>query len=146
MQVIWKMLSHLFQFSVVLVVIMLGFALFFYSLFAECEIGTCENEELLVFDTYLNSLLLMFDAMLGNVDFMVLESRSIDCQVPNWTLDLGLGVLAFYMMLMAVLMLNLLIAVLTTVYSEVYAKREMEYQLVRTKIAFKNATGVAQVM
>ena len=58
-QIIWAMLFHLARFSVFMLLLMAGFALAFYSLYAECDgdLGTA-------FSTPGVALLSMFKAML----------------------------------------------------------------------------------
>lgn len=139
-------MSHLLQFSVILLVVMLGFCVSLYTLFSECQVdGSDGGEDRAMFDSFDDTILIMFDAMLGNIDFMMLEGKGIYCPGPDWATDLGVMLLAVYMVVMAITLLNLLIAVLSAAHAEVHAKIEEEFQLARTKIIHKTGIAVAQV-
>lgn len=121
-----------------------GFAISFYSLFSGCTSRDPDAPQELVFDTFHGSLLIMFDAMLGNVDLMSFQSDVV-CSNPERMGDLGLLLLASYMVIMAIILLNLLIAILSTVHSDVNQNIEQEYQLARTNTIYKTAKNVIQV-
>ena len=57
-----------------------------------------------------------------------------DCNGPIWEYDAGIALLVLYMVIMAILMLNLLIAVLSTVHDAVNDHSELEFQLSRNQI------------
>lgn len=109
------MLFHLARFSVFLFVIMAGFALTFYSLFFECVRGDLGES----FEDFPSSLLTMFDAMLGGANFSMFDEEASDCKGPSWAHDAGVLLLVLFMIVMAILLLNLLIAVLSTIHDEV---------------------------
>lgn len=144
-QIIWKMVSHLLQFSAILMVVMIGFATSFYSLFSECESDDMDGHDMPSFRSFQGSVIILFDALLGNVDFVAFDSRNIHCPGPAWIPDLGVLLLSLYMIVMAIMLLNLLIAVLSTVHADVYKNVEKEFNLARTKIIYKTAAGVSQV-
>lgn len=111
-QIIWTMLSHLVHFSVFLLVLITSFALTFYGLYSSCVDG---NES---YGTLADALLSMFKAMLGDFDFDDLRP-STDCKHPDFAEDAATALLVIYLVLVAVLFLNLLIAILSTVHAEV---------------------------
>ncbi|CAM9276488.1 unnamed protein product [Scytosiphon promiscuus] len=80
-QIIWTMLSHLGKFSVFLAVLMASFALTFHVLFYKCEE---ENSALFEsFNTFGDSYLTMFKALLGDFDFDSFKHAD-KCYRPGW--------------------------------------------------------------
>ena len=134
------MLFHLFKFSVFLLVLMVGFALAFHSLFSLCTDG----EDMLgeAFGDFWHSLLFMFDAMLGSPGFDMFQNGQ--CEGPAWVLDAGLLLMVVYLVFMIILLLNLLIAVLSTVHADMNINAESEYHLARTSIILKSRQSVEQ--
>lgn len=117
LQVIWKMLFHLGRFSIFLSVIMAGFALSFTSLYSDCT-GMLEEN----FGTFSASMLTLFDSMLGGAEFEAFMKASDDCydyEGAFWIKEAGVFLLSMYLLIMSILLLNLLIAVLSTVHNEV---------------------------
>lgn len=117
----------------------------FFALFSECEVQSghaqsCHSDEH-KFDSFEGSLLIMFDAMLGNVEFDMFDKYDSPCPNPV----VGTLLLALYMIVMTILLLNLLIAVLSTEHSDVYQNIKQEFQLVRAKIIYKSAASINQV-
>lgn len=80
------------------------------------------------------SLLTLFRAMVGNFEFDDIYDDFESCPQPRWARDTGIGLLVFYLIVMAILLLNLLIAVLSTVHSEVYAHSTQEFHLARARV------------
>lgn len=115
-QIIWTMLSHLGKFSVFLAVLMASFALTFHVLFYTCEEGDSALYE--SFNTFGDSYLTMFKAMLGDFDFDSFKHAD-KCYRPGWAEQVGVTLLVLYLAIMAILLLNLLIAVLSTAHADV---------------------------
>lgn len=109
------MLSHLARFSIFLLVVMVGFAITFNSLFAICE-GAVVNDG---FETFRSSLGVMFQSMLGGPKWEMFANSQSICPGPEWALSFGFLLLAMYMLIVVILLLNLLIAVLSTVQAKV---------------------------
>lgn len=65
------------------------------------------------------------------------------CPGPVWKYDAGITLLAVYVVTMSILMLNLLIAVLSTVHDTVHGRSELEFQLARNQFIQRGA-GVVQ--
>lgn len=101
LQVIYMMATVLLQFGIVIGTVLLGFAVAFYSLFRELEGLTLSS-----------ALLDVFKAMLGEVGFFDNFAGT-----PYYTVATLL--LVVYLVIMAIMLLNLLIAVLSTAHSNV---------------------------
>lgn len=108
------MMFHLARFSLFLLVIMIGFSISFFSLFSECDGDVGDN-----FQDFGKSMLTLFHAMLGGGTFEVFEEDYSQCNGGTWMLDAGIFLLVLYLIVMAILLLNLLIAVLSTIHDEV---------------------------
>lgn len=119
LQIVWKMLFHLARFSVFMVVVMVGFALSFLTLFSNCEGELGER-----FEDFGASLLTLFHAMLGGASFDMFDDEIIDCKGASWDHHAGIFLLVAYLIVMSILLLNLLIAVLSTVHDKVSATRK----------------------
>ncbi|CAN0206945.1 unnamed protein product, partial [Hapterophycus canaliculatus] len=130
-QIIWAMLFHLARFSVFMVVVMCSFALAFHSLYSYPNCG--DGDELYeVYGTFHDALLDMFRAMLGDTSFDRFQaSQNVTCTGPSWKFDAGIFILVTYIVIMAILMLNLLIAVLSTVHDKVSENSVTEFHLAR---------------
>lgn len=128
------MLSHLAKFSVFVIVIMASFALSFYVLFGFD--GNCGGEEdpYTFYGTFEKSLLTLFGAMLGDINFEPLLNDCDNDDRPPWYKAASVLLLVYYLVVMAVLLLNLLIAVLSTVHAEVYANARQEFHLARARV------------
>lgn len=109
------MLSHLARFSVFLFVVMASFALAFHAMFFTCD-GDLEPDLHDAFGTFWSSLLTMFQAMFGGFGFDLFNEADA-CNRPSWAYDASVWMLVGYEVIMAILLLNLLIAVLSTVRS-----------------------------
>lgn len=117
-QIILTMLSHLGKFSVFVAVLLASFALTFHALFHTCEKGHLLDE---AYGTFSDAYLTMFRAMLGDFDFERLQSAST-CSIPQWMETIGIALFVLYLATTTVLLLNLLIAVLSTAHTEVRQK------------------------
>lgn len=138
------MISHLAKFSAFFIVVMMGFALAFHALFYTCE-RTEDGEDLMTsFGTFARSLLTTFEAMLGSFDFRLFEEAADECALPPWAYDTGVWMLAVYLVVMVILLLNLLIAVLSTAHTEVYKNAEKEFHLARAKLILQSSRAVAR--
>lgn len=111
-QIIWRMLSHLARFSVFIVVLITSFALTFNVLLGGCESG---NE---AYTTLADAHLTMFKAMLGDFDFEDIMGSN-DCSYPYLTDIAAKILLVLYLVIVTILLMNLLIAILSTVHAEV---------------------------
>lgn len=101
LQVIYMMATVLLQFGIVIGTVLLGFAVAFFSLFRELEGLTLSS-----------ALLDVFKAMLGEVGFF-----DDFAGTPYYTVATLL--LVVYLVIMTIMLLNLLIAVLSTAHSNV---------------------------
>ena len=109
-------MSHLARFTVFLLVVMASFALAFHALFFTCDGVELSSEDALEdeFGTFWRSMLTMFESMLGGFDFDVLLSAH-ECNRPSWAYEASVWLLVGYEIIVAILLLNLLIAVMATV-------------------------------
>ncbi|CAM9739606.1 unnamed protein product, partial [Discosporangium mesarthrocarpum] len=130
--VVFRTLGSLAYFSGILAVVMIGFALTFYSVFRYHQHGNSYNH---TFDKFPSSLLAMFEALLGDFDF---EEPFRDSEHGY----VGKTLLGVYVTVMSIMFLNLLIAVLSTQHSKVDANAEKEAHLSRAVIIHKYADNV----
>lgn len=107
------MLFHLLRFSFFLLVHLIGFAVTFEALFKDCE-----DELGYSFRDFGASILTLFGAMLGGADFTIFDDEICEHGM-YWASEVGVFLLVMYLLVMAILMLNLLIAVLGTIHDEV---------------------------
>lgn len=149
------MLKELVQFSVVLLIVMIGFAVSFRALFGnrtifvERNLDGCDvSDHPLVeaFGTLRSALLTMFQAMLGEFDFELFNASydnedGEDCGSVPYS-EFGIVLLVIYLVIMAVMLLNLLIAVLSTAHSKVYQNASKEFQLARAKLILQSEEDV----
>ncbi|CAN0415828.1 unnamed protein product, partial [Discosporangium mesarthrocarpum] len=130
--VIFRTFSTLAYFSGILVVVMLGFALTFYSLFRFPQYGNLDDHK---FNGFRSSLLTMFEALLGDFDF---EDPFVHSQHGQ----MGKTLLGLYLTVMTIIFLNLLIAVLSTEHSKVDCNAEKEANLSRALMIHKYSCNV----
>lgn len=109
-QIIWTMLSHLAQFSVFILVLISSFALTFHVLLKDCGV----NE----YASLISAHLAMFKAMLGEFEFDDILGSG-ECNYSLLKEEAARVLLAIFLVIVAILLLNLLIAVLSTVHAEV---------------------------
>ncbi|CAM9398894.1 unnamed protein product, partial [Laminaria digitata] len=131
-QIIWAMLFHLVRFSLFMLVVMVSFALAFYSIY-----NTCGDEFDSAYGTFGSSLLTMFKAMLGGA--YSYSGPEVYMKCPPGKYDAGTTLLVLYMVTMAILLLNLLIAVLSTVHNTVHDRVELEFNLSRNQFIQRSA-------
>lgn len=136
------MLSHLARFSVFLVVVMASYALAFHSLYVTCDSANAP-ELAPAFGTFWSSWLFLFGAMLGNFEYSVFDEAE-ECNRPSWAYDVSVWMLVTYELIMAILLLNLLIAVLSTVHAKVDENAEQEFHLTRAKLVTNVGRSVAE--
>ncbi|CAB1096081.1 unnamed protein product [Ectocarpus sp. CCAP 1310/34] len=142
-QIIWRMLSQTLRFGVFIVVVMAGFALAFNAVFGSCDAGSDLDESYGSFGT---AFLTVFKAPLGEFKFEDFDDVGGQCPYnpsPGRASDAGTFLLVAYLVVLAVVMLNLLIAVLSTAHGEVYANGEKEFHLARTRLILQSARAVA---
>lgn len=149
------MLTQLVQFSVVLMLVMIGFAFCFNALYGrdslliEALLDTCEvNDHPIVeeFGTIGQSLLTMFESMLGEFTFEQFYVGYYDesgayCGMVSYH-EAGITLMVIYLIIMAVMLLNLLIAVLSTAHAAVDQNADKEYHLARAKIILQSGDDV----
>eukprot|EP00752_Nemacystus_decipiens_P011859 g10519.t1 len=155
-QVIWRMMSQTLRFSAFIAMVMLSFALAFYAVFHTCgsnidpECDLAEGEEFLLgdaFGTFSDSFVTVFSSALGGPDFGLFEEAGDDCSpchLPKGARNAGRFLMVVYMVTMTVVLLNLLIAVLSTAHDKVYANAEKEFHLARAKLIYQSARVVAR--
>lgn len=136
------MLSHLARFSFFVVVIMFSFAVAFYVLFLGCYDEDVDIQE--AHGSLENSMLTLFEAMLGTFEFHVLLNANDSCGRPNWANAFGVVLLVLYLVVMVILLLNLLIAVLSTAHAEVEKDANREFHLARSRAIQQNWTAVLE--
>ena len=115
------MLSSTMRFSVFIAIFMSAYALAFHALFFECTEGTEIGEN---FGTFAMSLLFVFQAPFGVFDFAIFDTVDDDCShlpasVRASAHDVGIALLVGYIVVMALILFNLLIAILSTTHREV---------------------------
>ncbi|CAN0095471.1 unnamed protein product [Scytosiphon promiscuus] len=116
-QVIFSMLGEMIKFGVVILVVMLGFAVSFHSLFEQT-------------DTFGQTCLTLFKGMLGEVGFFD------DFRSDEYSEYEGVATALFmvFLVIMAIMLLNLLIAVLSTSHAKVQEKAEQEFRVSRARL------------
>lgn len=116
-QVIFSMAGELVKFGVVILVIMFGFAMSFYALFRDV-------------DTFGQMFLTLFKGMLGEVGFFdqVLGDEYREHE------QVATALFIVYLVLIAIMLLNLLIAVLSTSHAKVEEKAEQEFRVLRARL------------
>lgn len=94
---------------------MFGYALSFLMLFSNCTGNLGAS-----FEDFGTSLLTLFHAMLGGPSFEMFYDEPADCDGASWNhYHAGFFLLAVYLIIMSILLLNLSIAVLSTVHDKV---------------------------
>ncbi|CAM9621106.1 unnamed protein product [Ectocarpus sp. 13 AM-2016] len=142
-QIIWRMMSQTLRFGVFIVVVMAGFALAFTTVFGSCNADSLLGES---FGSFGTAFLSVFEAPLGELsfeDFHDVGTQCPDNPAPGRASDAGTFLLVAYLVVLAVVMLNLLVAVLTTAHGEVNANGEKEFHLARTRLILQSARAVA---
>lgn len=114
-QIIWRMMTHLGKFSVIVAVLMASFAMTFHVIFHTCPEASDLYDP---YHTFGEAYITMFKAMLGTFDFDRFE-KAEDCGLPREAETVGITLLVLYLAMMSILLLNLLIAVLSTAHAEV---------------------------
>ena len=107
------------QFGVVLLVVMVGFAMSLYTLL--------RGDNDFTFDA---TLLLLFKTLLGDVDAF----DEFNKDTGNRYAPIGRLLLVLYLVVMTIMLLNLLIAVLTTAYAKVEIKADREFKVSKAKV------------
>lgn len=118
-QIIWKMMSETLRFSVFIVLVMCSFALAFNGLFFTCPKESHLGDR---FGTFYGALPVVFGASLGDFSFEEFNNIETECPdhpAPERARDAGIFLLVMYLIVMAVILFNLLIAILSTTHSEV---------------------------
>ncbi|CAM9510922.1 unnamed protein product [Scytosiphon promiscuus] len=113
-QVVFSMTAELVKFGVVILVVMLGFAMSFHALFGDV-------------DTFGKTCLTLFKAMLGELGFFD--------EFPGDDFDsVATALFVIYLVVIAVMLLNLLIAVLSTSHSKVEGKADQEFKVSKARM------------
>eukprot|EP00752_Nemacystus_decipiens_P009021 g8052.t1 len=144
-QIIWKMMSQTLRFSVFLVIFMASFALSFHALFHNCNDDSELGES---FGNFHQALVVVFGAPLGDFSFQELfdgaSGQCPDHASPEWVGDVGTLLLVAYLVVMAVILFNLLIAILSTAHYEVHRNGEQEFHVARTRLILQSSEAVAR--
>lgn len=150
------MVTQLAQFSLVLLLVMLGFAASFSALYGEHTVlvernlgDSCDVHDhpiVVAFGTIGAALLTTFGAMLGEFDFETFSASyenddGEDCGTVRYQ-EAGVTLMSVYLVIMAIMLLNLLIAVLSTAHTEIQANAPKEFQLARAKIILQSGEDV----
>lgn len=114
-------MSHTIRFSAFIIVVLTSFSLAFHAVFIKCD---QESDLFSKFGTFQTSLLTMFGVALGEFGSVVesLEETEYDCPnspSPKLAYYAGTVFLLAYLVVMAVVLLNLLIAVLSSEHQKV---------------------------
>lgn len=119
------MAAELIQFATVMLVVMLGFVMTFHALFLDIDTHG---------DTWLN----LFKAMLGDTGlFDNFSDQDEDAQhgsAATVLLPVATAMLVAYLVLMTIMLLNLLIAVLSTLHSKVEKNANREYDVSKARM------------
>ena len=108
----FSMASVLMQFGVILVVVVMGFATSFFALFRDV-------------DSFGETLLYLFKTILGDVElFDELEDISREQYAV-----VGYLLLVVFVIVVTIMLLNLLIAILSTAHADVHSNTEKEFKV-----------------
>lgn len=143
------MISELSTFSIVLLLVMLGFSTGFWALFSQDSIS---QDDIIctqirdAFGSFGDSVLTLFSAMLGEFSFEAFEPEEedddeIECRNTR-NRQAGVVLLVVYLIIMAVMLLNLLIAVLSTAHAAVYQDAEKQFHAARAKLIVQSRDDV----
>lgn len=117
-QVLFLMMREMFRFAVVLLVVLLGFSMSFHALFRDA-------------DTYGRTCLNLFKAMLGEVGLFDEISES---PYENRYKHVATVLLVVYLIIITIVLLNLLIAVLSTSHAKVQEHADQEYRVLKARL------------
>ena len=117
-QVLFLMMREMFRFAVVLLVVLLGFSMSFHALFRDA-------------DTYGRTCLNLFKAMLGEVGLFDEISES---PYENRFKHVATVLLVVYLIIITIVLLNLLIAVLSTSHAKVQEHADQEYRVLKARL------------
>lgn len=137
------------RFSVFVAIIMCSFALAFFALFSSCSAGLDQEKNLAEsFQDFGAALITVFEAALGQFNIRELfggeglEESELICGRPAGILGAGIFIMVLYLVIVSILMMNLLIAILTTAHADVHANAEKEFRLARTKLIQQSSRSV----
>ena len=116
LQVLWRLMSQTVRFSAFIIVVITSFALAFHAVFATCDEGSDLYEK---FGTFAAALQSVFGAGLGEFGdtlggFVDAEEYCAENPAPRLLEFAGVVLLLAYLVVMTVVLLNLLIAVLSS--------------------------------
>ncbi|CAM9206508.1 unnamed protein product [Ectocarpus fasciculatus] len=154
-QVIWRMMSHTLRFAAFIAMVMLSFALAFHAVFHTCgeykdpECTIDDDADFLLrdaFGSFGDSFVTVFTFALGGPDFEAFQLAGSDCRcdLPEGARNAGIFLLVVYMITMTVVLLNLLVAVLSTTHGKVYANAEKEFHHARARLIYQSARVVSR--
>ena len=118
MQVIFLMMREMLRFGTVLFVVVLGFTLSFHALFRTD-------------DTFGRTSLNLFKAMLGEVGFF---DEISEARYENRYKSVATVLLVAFLIIITIVLLNLLIAVLSTKHAEVQEHADKEYRVLKARL------------
>lgn len=137
------MVSYLVKFSAVIGPVGVSFALAFYALLHRCNNGNDEDSESEgAFRSFGSSILMVLEVALGDVNFGEFIEIEYNCNRPHWVTDAAIFIMVVYIFIMAILLMNLIIAVLSTAHMEVHGNAEKEFYLARSKLIQDSAKAV----
>lgn len=113
------MLSQTLRFSVFVIMFMVSFALALHALFFKCNDDTYLGES---FGSFVQALVFVFGAPLGDFEFENFFDTEVQCPkhpAPGRARDAGTLLLVCYLIVMAIILFNLLIATLSTTHKKV---------------------------
>ncbi|CAM9407917.1 unnamed protein product [Scytosiphon promiscuus] len=116
-QVIFSMIGEMIKFGVVILVVMLGFAVSFHSLFEQSN-------------TFGQTCLTLFKGMPGEVGFFD-DFRSDEYSEYE---EVATALFIIFLVIIAIMLLNLLVAVLSTSHAKVQEKGEQEFRVSRARL------------
>ncbi|CAM9347034.1 unnamed protein product [Ectocarpus sp. 4 AP-2014] len=114
----FNVIGDLTRFGALMLVITLGFALAFYAMFGSMSASLPDGGDIAEYDTYYSSILTLFSSMLGNFSFEVFKGAPMA--------EAGEVLMAFFLCVMNITLLNLLIAILATAHARLEGNADKE--------------------
>ncbi|CAM9198081.1 unnamed protein product [Ectocarpus sp. 12 AP-2014] len=114
----FNVIGDLTRFGALMLVITLGFALAFYAMFGSMSASLPDGGDITEYDTYYSSILTLFSSMLGNFSFEVFKGAPMA--------EAGEVLMAFFLCVMNITLLNLLIAILATAHARLEGNADKE--------------------
>lgn len=125
---IWKVMEDLLKFMTILAVVILSFAGGLYAMYADSELY--RKNCLGAYD----DLYVFLGILLQLLEFAVNAEGNFECVARSEEPYFGIMLLTIYLILMAVLLLNMLIAVLTRTVDDVAEAQEVNFSLLLVQL------------